>query len=391
MGILQTLDQIVIIIGNAFANWMGNYLPAWAVNLIMDFIVVVILVVMAILIVLALLWMERKAVARVQDRIGPNRAGPFGLVQPLADAIKMLTKEDVIPTRADKGAFNWAPAIMVAPALLVYAVIPFGRGMIGQDLNIAVLYVLAVASITTIAVLTAGWASNNKYALLGGLRIGAQLLSYEIPMILTIMVVVLLSGSMSTVRIVESQSLLPYILVMPGAFLVYFVCAAAEANRGPFDLPEADSEIVAGFFIEYSGMKFGLFYVAEYINLFAISAIITTLWLGGWQGPLLPSWFWFFAKSILVVFVFMWVRFTLPRFRIDQMLSFAWKFLLPLSLVNLLTVGLVVKLVTNFWAQAAVLLVVNVAITVGALYLGGWAIRRGQLRALEERLGRGRA
>jgi len=391
MGILQTLDQIVIIIGSAFANWMGNYLPAWAVNLIMDFIVVVILVVMAILIVLALLWMERKAVARVQDRIGPNRAGPFGLLQPLADAVKMLTKEDVIPTRADKGAFNWAPAIMVAPALLVYAVIPLGRGMIGQDLNIAVLYVLALASMTTIAVLTAGWASNNKYALLGGLRIGAQLLSYEIPMILTIMVVVLLSGSMSTVRIVESQSLLPYILVMPGAFLVYFVCAAAEANRGPFDLPEADSEIVAGFFIEYSGMKFGLFYVAEYINLFAISAIVTTLWLGGWQGPLLPSWFWFFAKSILVVFVFMWVRFTLPRFRIDQMLSFAWKFLLPLSLVNLLTVGLVVKLVTNFWAQAAVLLVVNVAITVGALYLGGWAIRRGQLRALEERLGRGRA
>jgi len=391
MGILQTLDQIVLIIGDALAGWLGTFLPAWAVGLIMDFIVVLLLVILGVLIVLALLWMERKAVARFQDRLGPNRAGPYGLLQPFADAIKMLIKEDVIPAKADKGAFNWAPAIMVAPALLVYAVIPFGRGMVGVDLNIAVLYVVALASITTIAILTAGWASNNKYALLGGLRIGAQLLSYEIPMVLSILAVVLLSGSMSTVRIVESQASLPYFLILPGAFLVYFVCALAESNRGPFDLPEAESEIVAGFFTEYSGMKFGLFFVAEYINLFAISAMITTLWLGGWQGPILPSWFWFLAKSILVVFVFMWIRFTLPRFRIDHMLAFAWKFLLPLALVNLLAAGLVVKVVTNFWGQAAVLLVVNVAIVVAALYLGGWGLRRSTMRAVEERLGQRQA
>ena len=390
MDILHTLDQIVNIIGNAFAGWLATYLPAWAVNLIMDLVVAVVLVVLGVLVVLALLWMERKAVARFQDRIGPNRAGPFGLLQPFADAIKMLVKEDLVPAKADRGAFNVAPAIMVAPALLIYAVIPFGRGMIGQDLNIAILYVLALASTTAIAVLTAGWASNNKYALLGGLRVGAQLLSYEVPMALSAIAVVLLSGSMSTVRIVESQATLPYILMLPGAFLVYFVCAAAESKRGPFDLPEAESEIVAGFFTEYSGMKFGLFFIAEYINLFSISAMITTLWLGGWQGPILPSWLWFFGKSVLVIFVFMWVRFTLPRFRVDYLLEFAWKFLLPLALANLLTAGLVVKLVPAFWAQAGVLLAVNVAVTVGALYLGGWAVRRGQRRAVQERLGRER-
>lgn len=386
MGILQTLDQVVNIIGDALAGWLRTFLPSWAVTVIMDVLIVVLVLAVALLIVLFLIWMERKTVARFQDRLGPNRAGPFGLLQSFADAIKMLTKEDVIPARADKGAFNWAPAIMVAPALLVYAVIPFGRGMVPQDLNIAILYVLAMASMTTIAVLTAGWSSNNKYALLGGLRIGAQLLAYEIPMALSMLAVVLLTGSMSTVQIVEAQAKLPFILMLPGVFLVHFVCAAAESNRGPFDLPEAESELVAGFFTEYSGMKFGLFFVAEYINLFAISAIITTLWLGGWQGPVLPSWFWFFIKSFLVIFVFMWVRFTLPRFRIDHLLSFAWKFLLPLALVNLLVVGLVVKLGFGFWVQAAVLLVTNVGVTVGALYLGGWGLRRAQRRAVEERM-----
>lgn len=391
MGILQTLDQLLNILGNALAGWLATFLPAWAVTVILDLLVIVLVLAVALLIVLFLIWMERKAVARFQDRLGPNRAGPFGLLQSFADALKMLTKEDVVPANADRGAFNWAPAIMVAPALLVYAVIPFGRGMVPQDLNIAVLYLLALASMTTIAVLTAGWSSRNKYALLGGLRIGAQLLAYEIPMALSMLTVVLLAGSMSTVRIVEAQARLPFFLMLPGVFLVHFICAAAESNRGPFDLPEAESELVAGFFTEYSGMKFGLFFVAEYINLFAISAILTTLWLGGWQGPILPSWFWFFAKSFAVIFVFMWVRFTLPRFRIDHLLSFSWKFLLPLALTNLFVAGLVVKLGLGFWPQAAVLLVTNAAVTAGALYLGGWGLRRAQQRAVEERLAQWRA
>lgn len=391
MGILQTLDQLLNILGNALAGWLATFLPAWAVTVILDLLVIVLVLAVALLIVLFLIWMERKAVARFQDRLGPNRAGPFGLLQSFADALKMLTKEDVVPANADRGAFNWAPAIMVAPALLVYAVIPFGRGMVPQDLNIAVLYLLALASMTTIAVLTAGWSSRNKYALLGGLRIGAQLLAYEIPMALSMLTVVLLAGSMSTVRIVEAQARLPFFLMLPGVFLVHFICAAAESNRGPFDLPEAESELVAGFFTEYSGMKFGLFFVAEYINLFAISAILTTLWLGGWQGPILPSWFWFFAKSFAVIFVFMWVRFTLPRFRIDHLLSFAWKFLLPLALTHLFVAGLVVKLGLGFWPQVAVLLVTNVAVTAGALYLGGWGLRRAQQRAVEERLAQWRA
>ena len=260
------------------------------------------------------------------------------------------------------------------PALLIYAVLPFGEGLRGTDLNIGILYIVALGSIGTIAILMAGWSSNNKYALLGSFRVVAQLISYEIPMVLSIVAVVLLSGSMSMVTIVEKQTV-PYIVAMPLVFLVYMVAAFAELYRAPFDMIEADSELVAGYFTEYSGMKFVMFFMAEYINLLAMSAIVTTLFLGGWRffglERLLPVLgpFIFFAKCVAVVFLFWWVRGTFPRIRIDHLLALAWKFLVPLALVNLMIVGLVDKLVEGAVLTAVVLLGANVVVAVIVLVI----------------------
>jgi NADH-quinone oxidoreductase subunit H len=246
--------------------------------------------------------MERKVIARVGDRYGPNRAGPLGVFQALADALKMLTKEDVMPTNADKWLFIAAPIIIIIPAVLLYAVLPFGRGMVGVDLSIGVVFIVAMGAIPVLSMLMAGWGSNNKYALMGGFRAVNQLLAYEIPMVIALLTVVLLAGTMSTVGIVEAQSSFPFILVTPVAFIIYFLAGLAELGRTPFDLLEADSEIVAGYFIEYSGMNFALFFLAEFINLFMVAGMITTLFLGGWQWPILPSWLWFLIKTVGVIF-----------------------------------------------------------------------------------------
>ncbi len=358
------LSDLFVNLGLWLSRWLSSFMPAGMVDLAMGLLGATILILIALTAVLILTWGERKVVGRMQDRIGPNRWGPYGIFQPLADGIKMFTKEDIVPERADYWVHLLASIVVIVPALLIYAVLPFGKGLWGADLNIGVLYIVALSTIGTVAILMAGWSSNNKYSLLGAFRVVAQLITYEIPLVLSVVAVVLLSGSMSMVTIVESQDL-PNIVVMPVVFLVFLVAAAAELYRSPFDMIEADSELVAGFFTEYSGMKFVMFFMAEYVNLLAMSGIVTTLFLGGWRffglerllpvlGPVI-----FFMKCAVVIFLFWWIRSTFPRVRIDHMLNMAWKVLVPIALVNLMVVGLVDKLVEGTVFTSSVLLVVS--------------------------------
>ncbi|MHB8731782.1 MAG: NADH-quinone oxidoreductase subunit NuoH [bacterium] len=283
--------------------------------------------------------LERKISAWMQSRLGPKHVGPQGLLQTLADTIKLLQKENIVPARADKVIFASAVIVVPLAALLDYVVIPFGTTRSGplifRDLNIGVLYFAATSSLVVVGILMAGWGSNNKYALLGGMRSAAQMVTYEIPMGLALVTVALVAGSLSTVTIVNGQARLWYIVTQPVAFLVFLVAATAEVNRVPFDLVEAESELVAGYFSEYSGMRFALFQLGEYGEMFAMAAMAVTLFLGGWRGPVLPPVVWFVVKLYALIFVFMWVRWTYPRFRIDQMLNFSWKILIPVSVLNL--------------------------------------------------------
>ena len=309
-------------------------------------------------------YMERRLLGRFQARLGPNRAGPFGLLQPIADAIKLLTKEDLVPEGADRWVFNLAPIVMFVPVLLVLAVIPFGEASFVADLNIGILFVIAVTSVNTLAMFMAGFASGNRYAMFGGMRAVAQLISYEVPLVLSIVGVVLLTESLSLVSIVEAQRI-PFILLQPLAFFIFVAGASAEMNRTPFDTVEAESEIVAGYHTEYSGMKFGIFQLAEFGAVLTNSGIIATLFLKGWEGPFLPSHLWFLIKVFFIAFLFIWVRATLPRLRIDQVMGFAWKFLLPLSLINIFVTATEVLLLdteklTDLWVMAGINLVVAV-------------------------------
>jgi len=341
---VEFLNDLFVNLGYWIHGFLAHFLPLWAADLIMMLLTILCFIVLALGLIIFINWMERKVVGRFQDRYGPNRVGPLGILQCVADAIKMLTKEDITPAQADRLIFNLAPVIVVVPTFMVLAVIPFGRGMIATDLNIGFLYIVAISSLSTIAILLAGWGSRNKYSLLGGMRVVAQMMSYEVPMVLSALGVIMLTGSLSMVSIVEGQSRVPFILLQPLGFLIYFISAIAEVNRAPFDLPEAESEIIAGYHTEYSGMKYAMFLLAEYVNAFIVSAITTTLFLGGWRGPLLPSYLWFFLKTFAVYFLIMWLRYTLPRLRIDQLMGLAWKFLVPLALVNLLVMGLVITL-----------------------------------------------
>jgi NADH-quinone oxidoreductase subunit H len=298
------------------------------------------------------IWIERKFAGRVQDRLGPNRTGPYGLFQTFADIGKLLTKEDITPAGADKFIYNLAPLLSVVAVLLIWAVVPFSKELIGADLNVGAVYFTAVGSLGTLAILLAGWGSNNKYALLGAFRVIAQLISYEIPMVMSILVPVLLAGTMSMQGIIEGQSIW-YIFVNPIAGLMFFISSLAEVGRSPFDLIEAESEIVAGFNIEYSGMKFGMFYAAEFLHAFTICVLTSVLFLGGWRGigarlegpaGALIGFTWLFAKTMLVYGLVMLVRNTVPRVRIDHMMAFNWKFLVPVSMANLIMVALVGKI-----------------------------------------------
>jgi NADH-quinone oxidoreductase subunit H len=300
-------------------------------------IVTVIGVIVAMLSLAAVLvWLERRLLALWQDRYGPNRVGPFGLLQILADMIKMLSKEDWTPPFSDRPIFVIAPAVIVFAVLMSFSVIPFAPSIEVVNLNIGLLFILAMSSCSVYSVALAGWASNNKYALLGGLRAAAQMLGYEVFMGISLMGVVMLAGSFNLTEIVEAQRNLWYCVPQFPGFLIFFVSGLAEARRIPFDLPEAETELVAGYHTEYSGMKFGLFFVGEYLGVVLISALIVTLFFGGWHGPLLPPVLWFLVKTLFFVCVIMLVRATLPRLRYDQLLSFGWKVMLPLSLANIL-------------------------------------------------------
>jgi len=321
----------------------------------------VIIIAFVLTLVMGYIWIERRGMARMQARLGPNRAGPFGLLQPVADAIKVLIKEDLIPANADKIVHWLAPVVAFVPVLMIFAVVPFRDGALLADLNIGILYVVAISSVSTVGVFMAGWGSNSKYSLLGAMRNVAAVVSYEIPLMLSVISVVLIAGSLSMNQIVMAQTI-PFILLQPLGFLLFFIAGCAEINRSPFDLMEADSELVAGFHTEYSGMKFALFYLVEYAEALAISAIITTLFLGGWRGPVLAPWLWFVLKVIIVFFVMVWTRTTLPRVRIDQLMALAWKFLFPLALINLIITGIQVLA----WPEALpwVMILVNIAIMV---------------------------
>lgn len=305
-------------------------------------------------------YIERKLVARFQVRYGPNRAGPFGALQPIADALKMVFKEEIIPLHVDRLVYVLAPALTVIPALVIWAVIPVSGGSItifGQtitpyvaDVNVGLLYILAIASLGTYGIVLAGWSSNNKYSLLGGLRTGSQMLSYELPMGIALASVVLIAGSLSLVDIVNSQSVIWFVVLQPIGFIIYFISGLAEAGRSPFDLPETENELVSGFATEYGGIKFALFFMGEYIHMITISALATTFFLGGWYGPFVGQipilgLAYFLIKVAFVIFLIIWVRASLPRVRYDQLMRFCWKFLLPLSLLNLAVTAVVVLLV----------------------------------------------
>jgi NADH-quinone oxidoreductase subunit H len=292
---------------------------------------------------LFIIWFERKVAARLQLRHGPNRVGPFGVLQTLADTGKLLIKEDIIPYAADRAVFKAAPLVVLASTFLLFVVLPFGKGLIAADLNVGLLYFLAISGLGVIGILAGGWASNNKYSLMGGMRSAAQIVSYEVPAVLTVLSVAMLAGSLKLGDIVRAQPSYGYILLQPIGFLLFLTAANAEINRGPFDLPEADSELVSGFLTEYSGMRFAFFLLSEYTNLFLAGAFATTLFLGGWRGPLLPPVLWFLIKSYVVVFILIWVRWTFPRLRVDHLMMLSWKVLLPLALANLVVTAVLVK------------------------------------------------
>ncbi len=287
-----------------------------------------------------LVYVERRISAYMQVRIGPNRVGPWGTLQTVADMIKLMSKEDIMPQGADKWLWILAPVLLFIPAVAAYVVIPFDNKAIFADISIGIFYFIAISSQATLPFFMAGWASNSKYALVGGMRTVAQMLSYEIPMIFSILGVVMLVGSMRISDIVAAQEGVWFICLQPIAFVVYVIAATAETNRTPFDLVESESELVAGPFTEYSGMRWALFFLSEYANLLAVSAMATTLFLGGWNGPWLPGWLWFLLKIGFMVFIFMWFRWTFPRLRVDQLMSFGWKILLPLALANVVITGI---------------------------------------------------
>jgi len=295
-----------------------------------------------------LVWLERKLLARLQVRLGPNRAGIFGLLQPIADAIKMLCKEDIMPARADPAIFRLAPAVVAVTAMLMFAVVPLapevrvlGRPvpMLIGDLNVGLLFVFALSSLGVYGVALGGWASNSKFALLGGIRGAAQMISYELSLGLSLVPIVMLAGSFSLTAIVDAQAGVPYIVLQPVSFVIFVISAMAESKRIPFDLPEAENELGAGFHMEYSGMRFGLFFLGEYVHIQVLGALIAVFFLGGWRGPFLPPLVWLMIKIFIVALIMIWVRGTLPRLRYDQLMAIGWKVLIPAALINILLTG----------------------------------------------------
>ena len=299
--------------------------------------------------------MERKVLGHMQVRFGPNRTGPFGLLQPIADGIKLFFKEDIIVPHANRLIYIFAPTVIVITALVSFAVIPFGDSftilghkvdLVVADVNVGLLYLFAISSLGVYGVAMGGWASNNKYSLLGSIRASAQMISYELSLGLSVIGVLMITGSLSTVQIVEAQSKVWFVLYQPLGFIIYLICAVAECSRTPFDLTECDNELVAGYQTEYSSMKFALYYLAEYAHILVVSSLAVTLFFGGWHGPILPPVVWFLIKVFCFIFFFIWVRATFPRFRYDQLMKFGWKVLFPLALLNIMITAVVISLMS---------------------------------------------
>jgi len=326
-----------------------------------------------LLLTFLLIWAERKILARIQDRLGPNRVGPYGLLQTIADAAKLLTKEVIVPDGADKLLYYLAPPLTVMSVVGLWAVIPLAPNLIGSDINVAVIYLISIGAIGTLGIMLAGWSSNNKYALLGAFRSVAMLISYEVPMVLALLVPTMLAGSMGMVAIVESQRSMWFVVLAPLAALLFFTSSMAEAGKAPFDLLEAESEIVAGYNIEYSSMAFGMFFVGEFLHGFTLAALTVTLFFGGWLGPGVHTYTWLgliylLLKTAVVYFVVVWVRGTLPRLRIDQVNAFNWKFLVPLALVVVVVTAVADKLATSVgWGRTPAMLVANGLVFLGTL------------------------
>ena len=358
-------------LGETFRGWLESAVPdaaeGWVIYLVLGFLSVLLLVNLPLILVPLMIYIERRLLGRMQNRLGPNRVGPFGILQPVADAIKVMTKEDIVPEGADKWVFNIAPVAMMVPALLMFAVIPFGGSTFLTNLNVGILFIVAVTAGETIGIFMAGWASNNKYALFGAMRAVAQLVSYEIPLVVSILAVVIIAGSMALNDIVAVQTSWPLILFQPLGFLIFFIAVSAELNRSPFDLMEAESEIVAGFHTEYSGMKFVMFLTAEGVSLAGYAAVISTLYLSGWEGPGLPGYLWLLVKIFFIFGIFVWTRATLPRLRIDQVMGFGWKFLFPLSLMNAAITA--VQVVVWDDGLPEWLIPVNIAIAIGLIVI----------------------
>ena len=345
---VEMMDQIFV----TLKHWLMGFAPDQWQPLFSAILSVAAIVITFPLLFAITTVLERKGLGRIQNRYGPNRVGPYGFFQPLADGLKSMTKEDIVPHTADKIVHYLAPLVLVVPAFLALAVLPVGRNMAALDLDTGVLFFFAVGAATELSVFMAGWSSRNKYSLLGAMRAIAQMISYEVPLILSAVTVIMAVGSLSTVKIVEAQAgywgILPrwYVLTPWGlaGFILFMIAGAAESNRSPFDLPEGESEIIAGYYTEYSGFKFALFFLGEYLGMFAISGLGITLFLGGWQAPLsflevIPSYVWFFGKLLALIAVFIWVRGTLPRLRLDQLMGFAWKLMLPMTLTNIVAAG----------------------------------------------------
>jgi NADH-quinone oxidoreductase subunit H len=370
----------------------GLGLAPGAVEVILMVIGVVVIASVALITPLFLIWFERRVVARMQDRIGPNRVGPQGLLQTIADALKLMIKEDITPLGADKLVYNIAPILSVVAVISMWAVVPFAARTLGTRLNVGALYIVAVGSLGTLAIMMAGWSSNNKYALLGAFRTVAQLVSYETPMILSLLIPVLLARSMDLTTIVERQHVW-FIVSAPIAALIFFLTSVAEVGRTPFDLLEAESEIVAGFHIEYSGMKFGMFFVAEFLHAFTVGVLTAVLFLGGWRGPGAEAYPWlgvlyFTLKAFAGYFAVILLRAALPRIRIDHMLDLNWKFLVPVALAVVVFTIVTDKVfqlyapTTSEWARAGVLFLANVLLGWLIYYVVSASARR--LRRAEE-------
>ena len=345
----QAIDQIFVLT----KHWILGFVPVGAQPVCSAVLSVVPVIIAFPLLFAITTVLERKGLGRIQNRYGPNRTGPYGFFQPIADGIKSLTKEDIVPNTADHAVHFLAPLLLVAAAFMAYAVLPIGRNMVIVNLNAGVLFFFAVGSVVELAVFMAGWSSRSKYSLLGAMRAIAQMISYEVPLVLATVVVIMQAGSLSTVAIVDKQAgytgIWPHWFVFTPwgivGFTLFMIAATAESNRSPFDLPEGESEIIAGYYIEYSGFKFALFFLGEYLGMFATSGMAITLFLGGWSAPFsfltwIPSYIWFFAKLLALIAGFIWIRGTLPRLRMDQLMNLAWEFILPMALLNMLVAGI---------------------------------------------------